>query len=144
VTRSRMSLLPSVLAIAGAALAVSVESRQAARGGGAFTLAQAERGKKIYEESCSSCHGPALRGGANEFAAPPLVGPFFFEKWKGRPVQELFRYAADNMPPGDMRLPEASSLDVTAYILQVLKYEPGDAELQADSPMMNQGLEPKP
>ena len=53
---------------------------------GAYTAAQAERGRAIYQEHCQSCHGSSLRGGANEFAAPALAGPFFFDAWGGRPV----------------------------------------------------------
>jgi len=112
--------------------------------GGAYTTAQAERGKVLYEQSCSSCHGASLRGGTNEFAAPPLAGPFFFEKWTGRTVEELFRYGAENMPPDQTRLPEAGYLDVTAYILQVLKYTAGDTELSADSPVMKRAIERQP
>jgi mono/diheme cytochrome c family protein len=115
---------------------------QAAGGSdGWYTASQAERGKRAYDESCSSCHGPSLRGGANEFAAPPLAGPFFYEKWIGRTVDELFRYAAENMPPDQMKLTEAAYLDVTAYVLQVLKYPAGTAELTASSSAMKRLIE---
>ena len=111
---------------------------------GTYTVAQAERGKAIYDQSCSACHGASLRGGANEFGAPALAGPFFFEKWSGRPLEELFRYAAENMPP-DQRLPDAAAyVDVTAYILQVLKYPARSTELSADSPFMKRGIERQP
>jgi quinoprotein glucose dehydrogenase len=111
---------------------------------GTYTAAQAERGKAVYDQSCSACHGASLRGGANEFGAPALAGPFFFEKWRGRPLEELFRYAAENMPP-DQRLPDAAAyVDVTAYILQVLKYPARSTELSGDSPLMKRGIEPQP
>src|SRR5207245_3992088 len=110
-----------------------------------YTAAQADRGKVVYTESCNSCHGPSLRGGANEFAAPPLAGPFFLEKWNGRPLDDLFRYAAENMPPEGEKLPQASYLDVTAYILQVLKYPAGAEDLSAASAAMQQIIEhPRP
>ena len=108
---------------------------------GPYTSSQAERGKVVYEQRCSACHGASLRGGANEFAAPALAGPFFYEKWSGRPLEALFRYAVENMPPDQTRLPEAAYLDVTAYILQVLKYPAGNADLSADSPAMKRSLE---
>jgi mono/diheme cytochrome c family protein len=114
---------------------------QAPIANGTYTTVQADRGKIVYEQNCSTCHGPSLRGGANEFAAPALTGPFFFEKWTGRPLEELFRYSAENMPPGQARLPETAYVDVIAYILQVLKYPAGDTELIADSPMMKRGIE---
>ena len=106
-----------------------------------YTASQAERGKVVYEQSCGTCHGSSLRGGANEFAAPALAGPFFYEKWSGRPLEEFFRYAADNMPPDQTRLSEAAYLDVMAYVLQVLKHPAGNTDLTADSPAMKRRIE---
>lgn len=108
---------------------------------GPYTASQAERGKVVYEQRCSTCHGASLRGGANEFAAPALAGPFFYEKWSGRPLEEFFRYAVENMPPDHTRLSEGAYLDVTAYILQVLKYPAGHMDLSADSPAMKRNIE---
>ena len=111
---------------------------------GPYAAVQAERGKIVYEQRCSACHGSSLRGGANEYSAPALAGPRFFEKWNGRPLEELFLYTAENMPPGETPLPSAACLDVTAYILHVLKYPPGAAELTADSPALKLGIERRP
>ena len=86
-------------------------------------------------------HGSSLRGGANEFAAPALAGPFFYEKWSGRPLGELFRYAVENMPPDQTRLSEGAYLDVMAYVLQVLKHPAGNTDLTADSPAMKRSIE---
>ncbi len=108
---------------------------------GAYTAAQAERGRAVYQEHCLSCHGSSLRGGTNEFAAPALAGPFFFDAWGGRPVAELLAYSTDNMPPEGTLLPEPDYVDVTAYILQVLGYPEGDAELTPDSPALAAGIE---
>ena len=108
---------------------------------GPYTASQAERGKVVYEQSCGTCHGASLRGGANEFGAPALAGPFFYEKWNGRPLGELFRYAVDNMPPDQTKLSEAAYLDVMAYVLQVLKHPAGNTDLTADSPAMKRGIE---
>lgn len=127
-----------VLAAGGAALLSSVVGAQALPA--AYTAVQADRGKVVYEQSCSSCHGASLRGGANEFAAPALAGPFFLEKWGGRSVEELFRYAVDNMPPEQRLADAAAYVDVTAYILQVLKFPAGQAELTADSPLFKQAI----
>jgi len=108
---------------------------------GPYSASQAERGKAVYEQSCSTCHGSSLRGGANEFAAPALAGPFFYEKWSGRPLEELFRFAVENMPPDQTRLSESAYLDVFAYVLQVLKHPVGTTDLTADSPAMKRNIE---
>jgi mono/diheme cytochrome c family protein len=128
-------------------VAGSVDSRPAQAapigptGGETYTAVQAARGRLVYERSCSECHDASLRGGANELDAPGLAGPFFLEKWSGRPLEELFLYAAENMPPGQPSLFDTAYLDITAYILQVLKYPSGNSELIADSPIMKRGLE---
>src|SRR5262245_49329625 len=120
---------------------ISLTSAQGSASDGVYSAPQAERGKVVYEESCSSCHGPSLRGGANEFGAPALAGPFFYEKWVGRTVDDLFQYASTNMPPEEAKLPQAAYLDVTAYILQVSKYPAGPTDLTATSPAMTQKIE---
>jgi mono/diheme cytochrome c family protein len=121
----------------------STSAQGAALSDGVYSASQAERGKVVYEESCSSCHGPSLRGGANEFGAPALAGPFFYEKWAGRTLEDLFRYASENMPPEEKKLPQAAYLDVTAYVLQVSKYPAGPSDLTATSSAMQQKIEPR-
>ena len=116
-------------------------SRATARPCGAAPAEQAERGQAVYREHCLSCHGSSLRGGANEFAAPSLAGPFFFDAWSGRPISELLAYSSDNMPPEGTLLPESDYVDVIAYVLQVLGYPEGDAELTPDSPALARGIE---
>lgn len=126
----------------GGARSANLRLAQTAPGAnGPYTASQAERGKVVYEQSCGTCHGSSLRGGANEFAAPALAGPFFYEKWSGRLLEELFRYAVDSMPPDQTKLSEAAYLDVMAYVLQVLKHPAGNTELTADSPALKRSIE---
>jgi S-disulfanyl-L-cysteine oxidoreductase SoxD len=135
-------LLPPVGQGGGGARPANVRFAQSVpAANGQYTASQAERGKMVYEQSCSTCHGSSLRGGANEFAAPALAGPFFYEKWSGRPLGELFRYAVENMPPDQTRLSEGAYLDVMAYVLQVLKHPAGTTDLTADSPAMKRSIE---
>ena len=129
---------------AGAATSATTPPGQDDAPAGAYTAAQAARGRAVYQEHCLSCHGSSLRGGANEFAAPALAGPFFFDAWGGRTVAELVAYSADNMPPDGELLPGADYLDVTAYILQVSRYPEGEAALTADSPALARGIERQP
>jgi mono/diheme cytochrome c family protein len=135
-------LSPAIVRIGGGAIFTGLRFVQGApAANGSYTVTQAERGKVVYEQNCSSCHGASLRGGANEFAAPALAGPFFYEKWSGRSLEELFRYTVENMPPDQTKLSEAAYLDVTAYILQALKYPVGNTDLRADSPAMKQRID---
>ena len=115
-------------------------AQPALTGSGTYTSIQADRGKVVYEQSCTACHGASLRGGANEFAAPALAGPFFLEKWSGRTLEELYRYAAENMPP-DRRLSPEAYVDLIAYILQVLKYPAGNTELSGDAAVMKRPIQ---
>lgn len=127
------------LEVPAAALRPAQDDAPAA--GGVYTAVQAERGRTVYREHCTSCHGSSLRGGANEFAAPALAGPFFFDAWSGRTVGELLRYSADNMPPEGMLLPDADYVAVTAYVLQVLGYPEGNADLTSASPALERTIE---
>jgi mono/diheme cytochrome c family protein len=136
------ALSPAIVRLGGGAIFTELRFvRGAPAADGSYTVSQAERGKVVYEQSCSTCHGASLRGGANEFAAPALAGPFFYEKWSGRPLEELFRYTVENMPPDQTRLSEAAYLDVTAYILQVWKYPAGNTDLSADSAAMKRKID---
>ena len=47
---------------------------------GAFTAAQADRGRAAYLESCARCHGPELAGGES---TPPLAASGFLAQWCG-------------------------------------------------------------
>jgi mono/diheme cytochrome c family protein len=141
-----LASVPPQTADRGVAGSVELRAAQAAApigptGNGTYTAVQAARGRIVYERSCGECHDASLRGGANELDAPGLAGPFFLEKWSGRPLEELFLYAAENMPPGQPSLPDTAYFDITAYILQVLKYPAGSRELIADSPIMKRGIE---
>src|ERR1700722_8292869 len=63
------------------------------------------RGRSLYLENCSACHGQVLKG----VFGPPIVGPAFLKRWSDHP-EELSRYIAQKMPP---RAP--GSLDRAAY-----------------------------
>ena len=84
---------------------------------GAFTAAQAERGKQVYEESCFSCH-PV------EFYETKLGA------WQGATVGELFAAVSATMPsanPGG--LTSTQYLDVLAYIFSITGSPAGNEEL---------------
>jgi mono/diheme cytochrome c family protein len=106
-------LSASALAIAcSAAFAADLTTRD-----GAFTSAQAERGKRVYDEFCSSCHQV-------DFYETKLAA------WADASVGELFAALSATMPsanPGG--LTSAEYLDVLAYIFSITGSPPGNEEL---------------
>lgn len=126
----------------GAAAATTTETAPAATAEQAapagdppmFTAEQAARGKTAYDANCVSCHGPDLIS-ANY--GPPLAGPYFANNWTGRTVAELYTHAHDRMPPSQPgSLPDQTYADLTAYILQVNGFAPGDTELPPDASVL--------
>jgi mono/diheme cytochrome c family protein len=80
---------------------------------------QATRGKAIYDEMCSGCHGADLNGGN----ASELHGGIFIIHWGGKPASELFAFIRENMPagaPGSLHSDDYR--DVLATILEAIGY----------------------
>jgi mono/diheme cytochrome c family protein len=91
-----------------------------------YSTAQAARGREIYITQCAECHGNALEGASG----PPLVGDSFLSSWSARPLSNLVDKIQKTMPfntPGSLSRPQ--STDLAAYMLQSIKYPPGDVEL---------------
>jgi len=83
--------------------------------GGAYSAAQATRGKQLYSDQCVACHGEMLEG----VVGPPLVGDDFLLDFGGKPVAEVVQKIQGTMPqqaPGT--LTHAQAVDLTAFILQ--------------------------
>jgi quinoprotein glucose dehydrogenase len=112
----------ALLALAGQAHAAGVNQ-------GAYSAAQAKRGKALYEKECSRCHGATLGGGGG---SPAIAGPFW-TAWEGRSVGELFRLTKKSMPAdGPGGLSDQTYTDILAYMLSVNRYPAGKAELPAN------------
>jgi len=102
---------------------------------GVYTDEQATRGRAIFKDRCSLCHGATL-GGA---LAPPLVGDDFLADFNQRPLSDLVNKIRDTMPdndPGTLTRPQAA--DIVSYILQVNKVPAGRTELSADDAVLTQ------
>jgi S-disulfanyl-L-cysteine oxidoreductase SoxD len=94
---------------------------------GAYTKAQAERGKAQYFAACASCHGVAMQGDGD---IPELVGKSFLKRWGDQPVSALFTFATTQMPigrPGS--LGAQGYADVVAHILSMNGFPEGKQEL---------------
>jgi hypothetical protein len=71
---------------------------------GAFSAAQAVRGKAVYLAECSGCHLETLQGDGG--ASPALIGKDFVQAWDRKSVRDLFSRIRNTMPatnPGGLR-----------------------------------------
>jgi mono/diheme cytochrome c family protein len=123
------------------ALAVYAQStRPANPAGHAFYSAeQAERGKTLYGQNCSTCHLPTLKGNCSGETvapnaryvctgagnAPPLMGDAFMQRWYS--VGDLYARVRWSMPAGNVGgLSANDNLAVVAYLLQANGLPAGD------------------
>jgi mono/diheme cytochrome c family protein len=86
----------------------------------AFSKAQAKAGKKLYKQTCLSCH-------------PKGYFDQVFRAWQGEPVGELFSIMRTDMPqndPGGLSVKEYAQ--VFAYILDETGYPSGPDVLLPD------------
>jgi mono/diheme cytochrome c family protein len=101
-----------------------------------YTEAQAERGKKVYEANCVTCHLPDLDGSANPDAGArgaPLVGTRFVQDFGESKVSALFNKMKRDMPSGRPgTLTDQEYLDATAFVLQRNNFPAGATELTED------------
>jgi mono/diheme cytochrome c family protein len=103
----------------------------------AYSAAQAERGKKVYDENCVTCHLPDLDGSDNPTAGgrgAPLIGTRFVQDFGESKVSALFNKIKRDMPSGrGGTLSDQQYLDASAFVLQRNHFPAGMAELTTDS-----------
>ena len=122
------AVVTGALAPAGARPAAAQETSEPSVWDGVYSAEQALRGQKLYEATCSRCHGEDLSG-AN---ARPLAGESFIRDWGGLKLDGVLA-RAKTMPPGAAgSLGEAGYVDVIAYVLEVNAFPHGEAELTAE------------
>jgi mono/diheme cytochrome c family protein len=97
---------------------------------GAYTSAQADRGRTFFSGNCAECHGATLQGGEGK----PLVGDQFWQDWREQTVADLLSYVSTNMPmseDGSLKgtLPASTYADIVAHILQSNEFPAGSVEL---------------
>ncbi|MHB8146067.1 MAG: c-type cytochrome [Vulcanimicrobiaceae bacterium] len=93
-----------------------------------FTRAQVVAGAKGFAQSCASCHGTNLEGGAG----PALSGPNFktLSTKIHASVGDVFTYLTTNMPMNaPAGLTHDQYTDIMAYILSKNGYKPGGSAL---------------
>jgi mono/diheme cytochrome c family protein len=111
----------------GAAMAIGVPRSAVAQTPksttqGVYTVAQATKGKNVFNGACLGCHTTASH-----------MGAAFELRWFGRPLAELYGYLSNLMPksaPGT--LTEDEYVWVTAYILKLNGMPAGKIELNPE------------
>ena len=90
----------------------------------ALTDAQVARGAAVFEQSCSTCHGP----NGNDGFATPLKGPGSLVRFAS--TRELYDYTSATMPlAAEGSLTQRQYLDVIAWLLVQRGQPSGAAEL---------------
>ena len=119
-----------------------------------YSKAQADRGKVVYGQYCSTCHLESLKGNCTENlssatyvcgatgSAPPLVGASFMKRFYS--VGDLYSRVRWTMPaPGENTLSTQDNLAVVAYLLQANGVPAGAQELRAGNALKTMTLESK-
>jgi len=89
---------------------------------GVYTAAQAERGQRVAQESCFSCH-----------SAQEWSNPMFVNVWAGRSVRDMYENLRMTMPydsPG--RLSRDQYAEVVSYLFQLNSVPAGESQLPSD------------
>jgi quinoprotein glucose dehydrogenase len=114
------------------AIALSAQPRPA--WDGAFTAAQADRGRAAYREGCARCHGAELAGGES---SPALSGAPFLAHWTGKTAADLLDRTRRTMPTDNPAgLAARQYADIVAYILSANRYRPGASDLGGPAPVL--------
>jgi len=94
---------------------------------GVYNEEQSQRGRAVFLDQCSNCHGRDLEGAD---MTPALTGGAFMANWDGLTVGDLAERIRVSMPmnsPGS--LSRQQTADVVAYILRFNQFPSGKEEL---------------
>ena len=115
----------TIVAVAGSAASRQGSAKSIREG--AFTKAQAQRGKAAFEKQCLGCH------------ADPKFGYSVIDDRAGLPVADLFEFVKTSMPednPGALQ--PGQYADILAYFFSLRGLPAGDAELVSDIAALKQ------
>jgi cytochrome c5 len=118
-----------VFILAGVAAAAAQNSRMSLADG-AYTAAQAGRGKITYDAKCAGCHKADLSGVADK--GPTLSGDTFLINWETETLDRLFTKISETMPPRDLGSgpSDEDAVDLVAFILERNGYPAGSRQLK--------------
>lgn len=118
--------LTTAVALGGGAAALPGQAPAKTTNSGIYTAEQAERGKKLFEAKCTTCHDTAR-----------FTGDVFLDAWAGKPLKDVWDIASGTMPednPGSLQQQEYG--DILAFFLHLNEFPTGDAELKGDAAVM--------
>ena len=128
--KTRVLITVAGVALLGLSGAVLAQSSAHSIWDGAYTTAQAARGKTLYTNNCSRCHGSSLEG-MDEI--PALASSHLMVDFDGQTAGDLVHRIQTTMPmdnPGTLSM--ATATDIAAFILQSNGLPAGNTELPAD------------
>lgn len=128
--KTRQFVIISAAALFGLSGAVFAQSSAKSIWDGAYTTAQAARGKTAYTNNCSRCHGSSLEG-MDEI--PALASSHLMVDFDGQTAGDLVHRIQTTMPmdnPGTLSM--ATATDIASFILQSNGLPAGNTELPAD------------
>jgi mono/diheme cytochrome c family protein len=89
---------------------------------GVYSEAQADRGEKVFEETCLSCHE------SGEF------GSDYMEGWSGQTAEAFFDSLRSTMPQDNpSALKRREYADILAFLFSVNGLPPGEVDLKSSS-----------
>ena len=104
---------------------------------GVYTVAQAERGHRIYLDRCNRCHALQFGSGGGG-GAPAFGGPTFNGDFENYTLYDLENRIHTSMPrdqPGTTD--RVAATDLTAFILSQMHAPAGGRELPADESVLH-------
>lgn len=104
---------------AAALVSVTVSGQGKSVNDGVYTPAQATRGEKGFEASCTACHDTTR-----------FTGKEFLSTWTGKSLHLLFDHVHTTMPednPGSLKPQQYA--DIIAFFLKLNSYPEGKEEL---------------
>jgi mono/diheme cytochrome c family protein len=128
--KTHLLTLIAAVALVGASGAVLAQSSTKSIWDGAYTTAQAARGKTAYANNCSRCHGSSLEGNDE---IPALQGAHLMVDFDGQTAGDLVHRIQTTMPmdnPGT--LSPQTVADIASFILQANGAPAGNTELPSD------------
>ncbi len=129
----RLSIATMMTAILTSAACADAGAAPTSLGAGVYSKEQAEIGKAVFSQNCSSCHN------ADYYKT-------VLQTWRGQPMTYLFEQVMSSMPadkPG--ALLETEYEDAFAYIFELVGFPAGETRLEYANGMMNDiSLEPAP